>query len=532
MEYSDLMRSQISRLAVGLLLALFASQCMAAKITTVPKNIATDFNIDSKFYKKYVSVKGIPIIAPRRVNNRALLKTGHIIQRMLAPKKLGKKLAGYVTKYRNRMAIVPRGKHFSDMPEMKGDRKWDKNAGLRCCEKPIFNEATWRWEWFYGTGFTREENALELGLPKDKAKGASTVIHEFAHLLDVNVFSQEMPHIRKSIKRAYTKAIKAGKYKGAYAATKVEEYWAEGTQAWFEVAFRDPENKTYIKNRKELQKYDPDLAKILKRIYGRYGWRFKYGKTSSRLRLSRAFGGSVKKAAAKSMFMVGENLDQEVFRHSASFSFDDYVYMNAVTPLGGAIQLGFKESTPSEKVNIGGHMALGVERGGVRYSVAVDDTLLGTRGEGWLGYKDASSLYLGLSRDWTMGNKWQVSGDLTYGLGQARSHKESILQDFTRIHSLGLNIDATRELTPVDTLKLSLYAPLRVESGAVTITSPYDAERVNLSPSGRQIDVGVSFQHQIGSQRAVSVGITYINDYHHDRDVTHGQVMLNYRGSF
>jgi hypothetical protein len=232
------------------------------------------------------------------------------------------------------------------------------------------------------------------------------------------------------------------------------------------------------------------------------------------------------------MFMVGENLDQEVFRHSASFSFDDYVYMNAVTPLGDSIQLGFKESTSAEKINIGGHVALGFERGGVRYSVAVDDTLLGTRGEGWLGYKDASSLYLGLSRDWAVDNNWQISGDLTYGFGQARSNKESILQNFTHVHSLGLNIDATRELNAVDTLKLSLSAPLRVESGAVTIKSPYDAERANLSPSGRQIDVGVSFAHQIDSQRSVSAGITYINDYHHDRDVTHGQVMLNYRGSF
>ena len=300
---------------------------------------------------------------------------------------------------------------------------------------------------------------------------------------------------------------------------------------WFDVDFEDS-NKTYIKNRKDLKKYDPDLAKILKTIYGNGRWRFRYGKTPSRIRLSSAFGGSVKSAAANNMFMVGEDLDQEVFRHSASFSFDDYVYMDAVTPLGDTIQLGFKESTPAENINMGGHVALGFERGGVRYSVAVDDTLLGTRGEGWLGYKDASSLYLGLSRDWTVGNNWQISGDLTYGFGQARSNTESILQDFTHVHSLGLNIDATRELTPVDTLKLSLYAPLRVESGAVTITSPYDAERVNLSPSGRQVDVGVSFAHQIGSQRAVSVGITYINDYHHDRDVTHGQVMLNYRGSF
>ena len=125
-----------------------------------------------------------------------------------------------------------------------------------------------------------------------------------------------------------------------------------------------------------------------------------------------------------------------------------------------------------------------------------------------------------------------LCGDLTYGFGQARSNTESILQDFTRIHSLGLDVVATRKLNAADTLKLSLSAPLRVESGAVTIKSPYDAERVNLSPSGRQVDVGVSFQHQIDSQRSVSAGITYINDYHHDRDVTHGRVMLNYWGRF
>jgi hypothetical protein len=529
------MRQQISRLAVGLFLASFASQSMAGSITTVPKNIASDFKIDAKFYKKYVSVKGIPITAPARVSNKALLKTGHLIQKMLAPKKLGKKLAGHIVKYRGRVGIVPTGKHFSAMPELKGDKSNDDAAGLRAAEwwerrDPVTGAINY--DYIYNVAWTREQNALELGWPKDKGWNGSTAIHEFAHLLDGSSFKHKMPHIRNAIKRAYTKAIKAGKYKGAYAATNSKEYWAEGTQAWFESEFMDPQNYTYIKNRKELKKYDPDLAKILKQIYGRFAWRFKYGKTSSRLRLSRPFGGSVKKAAAKNMFMVGENLDQEVFRHSASFSFDDYVYMNAVTPLGDTIQLGFKQSTPAKEVNIGGHVALGFERGGVRYSVAVDDTLLGTRGEGWLGYKDASSLYLGLSRDWTMDNKWQVSGDLTYGFGQARSNKESILQNFTHVHSLGLDVVATRKLNAADTLKLSLSAPLRVESGAVTIKSPYDVERVNLSPSGRQIDVGVSFQHQIGSQRAISVGIIYINDYHHDRDVTHGQVMVNYRGSF
>jgi len=42
----------------------------------------------------------------------------------------------------------------------------------------------------------------------------------------------------------------------------------------------------------------------------------------------------------------------------------------------------------------------------------------------------------------------------------------------------------------------------------------------------------VAFAHQIDSQRSVSAGITCMNDYHHDRDVTHRRVMLNYWGRF
>ena len=108
-------------------------------------------------------------------------------------------------------------------------------------------------------------------------------------------------------------------------------------------------------------------------------------------------------------------------------------------------------------------------------------------------FRDDGHIGVPMFRDTGRNCTGQVSGDLTYGFGQARSNKEFILQNFTHVHSLGLNIDATRELNAVDTLKFSLSAPLRVESGAVTIKSPYDAERVNLSPSGRQVDVGVSF---------------------------------------
>ena len=213
-------------LLVGLI--LFSVSALAVSITTVPQNIATNFKIDTKFYRKYLSVSGIPVVTPARVSNRALLKTGHIIQRMLAPNDLGNTLAGHIVKYRGRVGIVPIGEHFSVMPELSGKKRHDGSAGVAL--------AKWRWrrargvtsyEYIYNMAITREQNALELGWPTDRAWGTSTVIHEFAHLLDQSAFKHELPHIRRAIEKAYTKAMRAGKYRGAYAATNYLEYWAE-----------------------------------------------------------------------------------------------------------------------------------------------------------------------------------------------------------------------------------------------------------------------------------------------------------------
>ncbi|MBG99885.1 MAG: hypothetical protein CMN58_06030 [Solibacterales bacterium] len=513
---------------------------LAAKVTRVPGKTASKFDIDTRWYKKYAAVKGIPIVASRKVSDRALLKSVGIMNQVLFGNRF--KIAPHLIKYRAKMAIVARGQHFSNMPEISS-KSYDHAAGLACCGYLRWNQKSNSWKRYYQTGFTRETNALQLPYPRDKwGPGNSVLIHEFAHVIHESVFENVYSKISKLITRAYNTAKKKGLWKGAYAMTNKYEYFAEGSERWFNVKTREGEDYfttggPYPHNRKELKKHDIRLYKLLKRIYGNRKWRFRYGKLctkayelcDNKYKLSAPFGPSLARAASQNAFMVGEDFDLKVATTGSSFSFDDYSYVEV--PNSSKWTLGFKEEQ-DDLPQMGGNFAFGYQLGGIQYRVAADNTFLGSKGSGWLGYKDARSAYVSVGKRYSLGNKWNISGDVTYGWSQANAEREGVFQDFSKVHALGFNASAGYQLNTNNAFGISLNSPLKVEKGSLIIKSPYDAERVNLSPSGRQVDVGVSFQHQIDAQRSVSAGITYINDYHHDRDVTRGQVMLNYRGSF
>ena len=58
----------------------------------------------------------------------------------------------------------------------------------------------------------------------------------------------------------------AGKWKDTYAATNIEEYWAEGVQDWFNVNAEVPKpdgKHNQVNTRKELKAYDRGLYDIL-----------------------------------------------------------------------------------------------------------------------------------------------------------------------------------------------------------------------------------------------------------------------------
>jgi Mlc titration factor MtfA (ptsG expression regulator) len=66
------------------------------------------------------------------------------------------------------------------------------------------------------------------------------------------------------VRLLYQAALDAGKYQNAYASTNPNEYFAEGTQAYFLSGERNGEQ-----DRDWLREYDPELFSLLHRIYGR-----------------------------------------------------------------------------------------------------------------------------------------------------------------------------------------------------------------------------------------------------------------------
>jgi alpha-glucosidase len=390
------------------LLTLIVGDVSAIKVTGVSVSISKKFDIDRKWYKKYTHVKGIPIISSKKVNSRALLKSAGVINKVLLGNRY--KVSKYLKKYRAKMAIVDKGKNFSSLPEVS-TKKHDKSAGLACCGKYKWDKKSGSWKLYYRLGMTREQNALQLPYPKGTSVGSSVITHEFAHVVHDVVLDNVYPKISKLITKTYKAAKKKKLWKGAYAMDNEFEYFAEGTERWFNVKTREVNSTDYFttggphpKNREELKKHDIALYRLLKKIYGNGKWRFRYGRIcdagytcDNNYKLSASFGPSLALAASGNAFMVGEDFDLKIASTGASFSFDDYSYIDIAQSSGKSWQLGFK-AEENDTRQMGGNFAFGSQLGGIQYRVAADNTFLGSKGSGWLGYKDARSAYVNVGK--------------------------------------------------------------------------------------------------------------------------------------
>ena len=195
--------------------------------------------------------------------------------------------------------------------------------------------------------------------------------------------------------------------------------------------------------------------------------------------------------------MVGEDFDLKIQPSAAAFSFQDYRYIGVDDPAKSAFKLGVKGRAEEDAPNMGGNFALTHQGEKFTYKVATDETFLGSKGAGWLSYDNAQSLYVNLGRNFDLGNHWTAQGDLTYGVSQAKAKKDSVFQDYSTVHAMGFDVSATYGWTNKDSIQFSASSPLRVEQGSLVIESPYDRERVELSPNARQMDLGVAYTRQI-----------------------------------
>lgn len=124
-----------------------------------------------------------------------------------------------------------------------------------------------------------EENLLSLR--GDPYRLENITIHEFSHTIATNLRRVDRAWWDR-LSDLYRQAMKEGLWARSYAATSVQEYWAEGTQSWFDSNTPRDDGRVHngIWNREKLKAYDPRLAAFLEETYGDRPWR--YSKTTGR----------------------------------------------------------------------------------------------------------------------------------------------------------------------------------------------------------------------------------------------------------
>ena len=250
------------------------------------------------FYKKEVWARGLPILSSPKVSDEALLEANHIVRHMFA--------------YRHdiftamiddglRLVVVGANEKIADIPEYKGSKTaGDGGKALRVLsytpERKIIA--------------CGEENLL--GRKGGPHAGECVLIREFARALHViaghrpvdekleKALEQYKKVDRKrrssvrilrskigvkpidkrfddKLRQLHVSALGRGLWKKTCAAKNHEEYWAEGVQSWFDANAQGRPGHNHVNTRKELEAYDPDLAKFIAEVFrhaDRVDWRY------------------------------------------------------------------------------------------------------------------------------------------------------------------------------------------------------------------------------------------------------------------
>lgn len=228
-------------------------------VTRPPESLSRQLGL-SPFYKKFVSANGIPIVGSERVSDYALLEAAYIVNNMLAGRN---DLVRAIIHNKIRVVVMASTELTTDIPEhsdLKPKDFWDRRAR--------------------GLGATKARPATSCGeenllcYPGDPYFGESILIHEFAHTIHEIALAEVDPTFDTRLRKAYEQAMEKGLWQGTYAATNHHEYWAEGVQIWFHANRTLMPEHNFVGTREKLEKYDPQLASLLKEVFRDNEWRW------------------------------------------------------------------------------------------------------------------------------------------------------------------------------------------------------------------------------------------------------------------
>jgi alpha-glucosidase len=236
------------------------------RVEPIADELRQTYRLDP-FYKKAVVLDGIAIVGSENVSDYAFLECAWIVDHMLAGQDRIKRA---LVDNKVRIGIIAATEYTMDIPE---------NQRPRMMARAAFHDRRSR-----GLGGMRlatcgEENLLSLR--GDPYAPENITIHEFAHTIASNLRRVDRAWWNK-LEELYRQAMDDGLWKDTYAATNVQEYWAEGTQSWFDCNTPRDDGRVHngVWNREKLQRHDPRLAEFLKETFGDRPWR--YTKTTNR----------------------------------------------------------------------------------------------------------------------------------------------------------------------------------------------------------------------------------------------------------
>jgi hypothetical protein len=215
------------------------------------------------FYTQQVDAGGLPVLASARVDALALQAAAQVVQGMLASRA---DLLAVLRAVGVRVAVIGRDELTTDLPEYADLQPRDHwNARTRGVgatrQRPVCSAA--------------EENLL--GLPGDRYRGESIMVHEFAHTVFDLAATRLDAALAARLRALYRQAMDAGLWQHTYAAANASEYWAEGVQSWFDAnRYQRAANGVHgpVATRAALQAHDPALANFIAGVFGDTRWRW------------------------------------------------------------------------------------------------------------------------------------------------------------------------------------------------------------------------------------------------------------------
>jgi hypothetical protein len=201
-----------------------------------------------QFYKKYIDVKGMPVVAATEVADAALQRTYSIVTHLLAGRP---DVIEAMVKNKMYLIIIGKDQVYTDMPEYRNH------------PNPAYQNERVRGTGGKPTSFG-EENLLSL--PIDRYDDESIGVHEFCHTIDSTLHSIDSKWTERR-NAVYQNAITKGLWKNTYAMSNPAEFWAEICQSYFDCNRVNNWNHGPIGTREQLKNYDPESYELARSTF-------------------------------------------------------------------------------------------------------------------------------------------------------------------------------------------------------------------------------------------------------------------------